>query len=266
MSENPQPASNNPHRSTGTALVTGATSGLGAEFCTQLAARGSDLVIVARDELRLAELAVRLQARFAIDVQVLAADLVTDAGVQLVSDRLSQATAQVSLLVNNAGFGLRGNFADNDLGDELDLLRIHTQTPLVLMHAAMRAMGSGSGGRVINVASVAAYTPRGSYSAAKALIVNFSRWANVFYADRGISVTALCPGFVRTEFHDRMGTDKSKIPAWSWLDAPSVARQALSDSDAGKSVSVPSLRYKLAVAVARIAPDSLVERLARRGR
>lgn len=266
MSENLPPATSNPHRSMGTALITGATSGLGAQFCSQLAAKGRDLVIVARDEQRLAELAARLQAQFAIDVQILAADLVSDAGVQLVAARLAQTAAPVSLLVNNAGFGLRGNFSDNDLGEELDHLRIHTQTPLVLMHAALRAMGSGPGGRIINVASVAAYTPRGSYSAAKAMMVNFSRWANVFYAGRGISVTALCPGFVRTEFHDRMGADKSKIPAWGWLTAPDVVRQALKDSEAGKSVSVPSVRYKLAIAVARIAPDALVERLARRGR
>ncbi|GAA5226739.1 SDR family NAD(P)-dependent oxidoreductase [Paeniglutamicibacter antarcticus] len=266
MDENPTPTSNNPHRGRGTALITGATSGLGAQFCAQLAAKGLDLVIVARDGQRLAELAARLQAQFAVDIQVLAADLVSDAGVQLVADRLSRSNAPVSLLVNNAGFGMLGNFADNDLDAELRHLRIHTQTPLVLMHAALRAMGLGAGGRIINVASVAAYTPRGSYSAAKAMMVNFSRWANVFYADRGISVTALCPGFVRTEFHDRMGADQSKIPAWAWLTAENVVRQALEDSEAGKSVSVPSALYKIAVAVARIAPDALVERLARRGR
>ena len=266
MDENPTPTSNNPHRGRGTALITGATSGIGAQFCAQLAAKGLDLVIVARDGQRLAELAARLQAQFAVDIQVLDADLVSDAGVQLVTDRLSRSNAPVSLLVNNAGFGLLGNFADNDLDAELGHLRIHTQTPLVLMHAALRAMGSGAGGRIINVASVAAYTPRGSYSAAKAMMVNFSRWANVFYADRGIAVTALCPGFVRTEFHDRMGADKSKIPAWAWLTAENVVRQALEDSEAGKSVSVPSALYKIAVVVARIAPDALVERLARRGR
>ena len=266
MSDFLPPKASNPHRSPGTALVTGATSGLGAEFCAQLAARGHDLVITARDGQRLAELAARLHARFAINVEVLAADLVTDEGTERVSARLAKTSHPVSLLVNNAGYGLRGNFADNDLGEELDHLRIHTQTPLVLMHAALNAMGSGSGGRIINVASVAAFTPRGSYSAAKALIVNFSRWANVFYAGRGILVTAVCPGFVRTEFHDRMGADKTRIPAWGWLEAQDVVRQALADNDAGKSVSVPSLRYKLATALARIAPDSLVERMARRGR
>lgn len=260
------PEPRNPHRSRGTALVTGATAGLGAEFCTQLAAQGHDLVIVARDKTRLDEVAARLHAQFAVHVEVLAADLVTDEGTAAVAARLALESSPVSLLVNNAGFGLRGNFADNDLGEELAHLRIHTQTPLVLMHAAIDAMGTRGGGRIINVASIAAFTPRGSYSAAKAMMVNFSRWANVFYAERGISVTASCPGFVRTEFHDRMGVDKSRIPAWGWLNAPDVVRRALGDSEAGKSISIPSKRYKIGAGLARIAPDALVERLARRGR
>lgn len=266
MNEFLPPETRNPHRSQGTALITGATSGLGTEFCMQLASRGHDLVIVARDNGALTELATRLRAQFAIDVEVLPADLVTDAGVESVAARLADSARPIRALINNAGFGLRGNFADNNLQDELGHLRIHTQTPLVLMHAALNALTTAGGGQIINVASVAAFTPRGSYSAAKGLIVNFSRWANVFYADRGISVTALCPGFVHTDFHQRMGVDKSTVPPWGWLHAPDVVRQGLSDSDAGKSMSVPSRRYKIAVALARIAPDALVEKLARRGR
>ncbi|MFI8414821.1 SDR family NAD(P)-dependent oxidoreductase [Paeniglutamicibacter gangotriensis] len=266
MNEFLPPETRNPHRSQGTALITGATSGLGTEFCMQLASRGHDLVIVARDSGALTELATRLRAQFAIDVEVLPADLVTDAGVESVAARLADSARPIRALINNAGFGLRGNFADNNLQDELGHLRIHTQTPLVLMHAALNALTTAGGGQIINVASVAAFTPRGSYSAAKGLIVNFSRWANVFYADRGISVTALCPGFVHTDFHQRMGVDKSTVPPWGWLHAPDVVRQGLSDSDAGKSMSVPSRRYKIAVALARIAPDALVEKLARRGR
>ena len=266
MNEFLPPETRNPHRSQGTALITGATSGLGTEFCMQLASRGYDLVIVARDSGALTELATRLRAQFAIDVEVLPADLVTDAGVESVAARLADSARPIRALINNAGFGLRGNFADNNLQDELGHLRIHTQTPLVLMHAALNALTTAGGGQIINVASVAAFTPRGSYSAAKGLIVNFSRWANVFYADRGISVTALCPGFVHTDFHQRMGVDKSTVPPWGWLHAPDVVRQGLNDSDAGKSMSVPSRRYKIAVALARIAPDAIVEKLARRGR
>ena len=260
------PETTNPHRSRGTALVTGATAGLGAEFCTQLAAQGHDLVIVARDESRLDEVAARLHAQFAVEVEVLAADLVTDEGTALVAARLA--------LESNPGV-TTGQQRRVRIARELcrQQPRRRARPPahphpdaLVLMHAAINAMGARGGGRIINVASVAAFTPRGSYSAAKAMMVNFSRWANVFYAERGISVTALCPGFVHTEFHDRMGSDKSRIPAWGWLNAQNVVRQALGDSEAGKSLSIPSKRYKIAVALARFAPDALVERLARRGR
>jgi short-subunit dehydrogenase len=249
-----------------TALITGATSGLGAEFARQLASQGYGLVLVARNVRRLEDFADTLRARYATQVEVLPADLVTDEGAETVAERLADVDRPVTMLVNNAGFGMKGNFADNELSDELEHVRIHTRTPLVLMHAALRTMGTIGGGRIINVASVAAFTPRGTYSAAKAFLVNFSRWANVFYRDRGISVTAICPGFVHTEFHDRMKVSKKSIPAWSWLNAEDVVRFGLTDALAGKSVSIPTTKYKVISTIARLAPDALVERIARRGR
>lgn len=249
-----------------TALITGATAGLGAEFARQLASRGHGLVLVARNGERLEAFAGDLAARYAVPVETIRADLVTDEGIEAVSRRLADLDHPVTMLVNNAGHGLRGNFADNDLAQELEHLRIHTETPLALAHAALGAMTSLGGGKIINVASVAAFTPRGTYSAAKALLVNFSRWANLYYRDRGITVTALCPGLVRTEFHERMQMSTKGIPSWAWLEADHVVSVALTDANAGKSVSVPSTRYKLASAFARLAPDALVERLARLGR
>lgn len=249
-----------------TALITGASAGLGAEFARQLASRGYGLVLVARNAERLSDLAADLTARYAVPVETIRADLVTDEGIAAVSGRLSDPDRPITMLVNNAGHGLKGNFADNDLAEELEQLRIHTETPLVLAHAALRAMSEHGGGRIINVASVAAFTPRGVYSASKALLVNFSRWANVFYRDRGITVTALCPGLVHTEFHQRMGMDKKGIPRWAWLQADRVVEVALTDASAGRSVSIPSARYRIAATVARIAPDSLVERIGRLGR
>jgi uncharacterized protein len=249
-----------------TSLVTGATSGLGAEFARQLASQGDALVLVARDAARLEEVASALRARYAVPVETITADLVTDEGIDRVAERLASAEDPVTMLVNNAGYGLTGNFADNDLADELRHLRIHTEAPLRLAHSALRSMAAQGGGRIVNVASVAAFTPRGTYSAAKALIVNFSRWANVFYRDRGISVTAVCPGFVHTEFHDRMGLDKRRMPRRLFLEPEQVVREALTDASEGKSVSIPSLRYKGISLAARILPDRLVERVARRGR
>lgn len=249
-----------------TALITGATAGLGAEFARQLAAQGYSLVLVARDQERLDSTAESLRARYAVQVQTISADLVTEAGVQTVANRLADANHPVTTLVNNAGYGLTGNFADNDLADELTHLGIHIRTPMILSHAALRTMAEIGGGRIINVASAAAFTPRGTYSAAKAFMVNFSRWANVFYRDRGITVTAVCPGFTHTEFHDRMQIDKKSIPAWSWLEAEEVVRSGLTDAMAGRSVSIPSTKYKIITFLARIAPDALVARIAQRGR
>ncbi|GER24262.1 dehydrogenase [Zafaria cholistanensis] len=249
-----------------TALITGGTSGLGAEFAQQLAARGHGLVLVARDRRRLADVAAGLRARYAVPVETLAADLLAPEGVAEVAGRLGDTANPVNMLVNNAGHGLAGNFADNGLQEELDLLRIHAEVPLALAHAALQAMAQTGGGRIVNVASVAAFTPNGTYSAAKALLVNFSRWANVFYRDRQISVTALCPGLVHSEFHDRMGLDKRSIPSWMWLTADHVVREGLTDANAGKPVSIPSARYKAMALVARLAPDTVVERLVRRSR
>ena len=118
----------------------------------------------------------------------------------------------------------------------------------------------------MNVASVAGFTPRGSYSALKAAMINFSRWANFTYRKRGVTVMALCPGLVHTEFHQRMGMDKASVPRWMWLHTEDVVRAALKDLSAGKAISIPSRRYRVLAFIARNAPSSLVATLAARGR
>jgi uncharacterized protein len=237
-----------------TALVTGATAGLGAEFARQLAEQGHHLVLVARDSGRLRAAADALERDYSITAEVLPADLADDAGVAAVVERLQDAGRPVDVLVNNAGIGLLHSFEKNSLEDEKRHLRLHVQTPLELCHAALQGMLRRGSGRVINVASVAAFANRGSYSAAKAWQVSFSRWANLAYASSGVKVTALCPGFTHTEFHDRMGMDKSVAPGWMWLDARRVVRDGLADNQRGKAVSIPSKRYKVVSAVARILP------------
>jgi uncharacterized protein len=124
-----------------------------------------------------------------------------------------------------------------------------------LMHAALQQMLPRGSGVILNVASVAGFTPRGSYGAAKAWLLSFSRWANLHYRPRGITVTALAPGLVRTEFHQRMGVRTDTLPGFAWLDAERVVRIALRHAARGRAVSVPTLRYKLAVALARALPD-----------
>jgi short-subunit dehydrogenase len=241
-----------------TALITGASAGLGSEFARQLAAQGCDLVLVARNRARLEETAANLERRYGVTAEVLPADLTDDAGVAAVVGRLSDPQRPVGVLVNNAGIGLLHNFEDNHISEEKKHLKLHGETAMELTHAALKGMLERGGGRIINVASIAAFLPRGTYSAAKAWLVSFSRWANLAYGKQGIKVTAVCPGFTHTEFHDRMGMDKSVAPSWAWLHAERVVREGLADNVRGKAVSIPSKRYKVVAAVARVAPARLV--------
>ncbi|WP_445155580.1 SDR family NAD(P)-dependent oxidoreductase [Arthrobacter sp. Hor0625] len=242
----------------GTALVTGATAGLGAEFARQLAGQGHDVVLVARDEARLRACAAELENRYGIHAEPLAADLADDAGVAVVVERLKDPARPVEVLVNNAGIGLLHEFADNPVAEEKRHLKLHVETALELTHAALQGMLARESGRIINVASVAAFLPRGTYSAAKAWLLSFSRWANLAYAARGVKVTAVCPGFTHTEFHDRMGMDKTVAPRWMWLQSGQVVREGLADNAKGKAVSIPSRRYKLLTAATRVLPARLV--------
>ncbi len=247
-----------------TALITGASAGLGSEFARQLAAKGCNLVLVARNRARHEETAAGLEQRNGITAEVLPADLTDDAGVAAVVGRLSEPQRPVGILVNNAGIGLLHNFEDNPISEEKKHLKLHGETAMELTHAALKGMLERGSGRIINVASIAAFLPRGTYSAAKAWLVSFSRWANLTYRPRGIKVTAVCPGFTHTEFHDRMGMDKSVAPSWAWLNAERVVREGLADNERGKAVSIPSKRYKAVAALARVAPARLVAGPARK--
>lgn len=250
-----------------TALITGASAGLGAEFARQLARRRADLVLVARSADALDQLAAELRSEHGVAVEVIASDLATDEGVERVASRLRDAGDPVDLLINNAGFGLPLQFADNDIDDEVRHLRVHVEASMRLMHAALQVM-RGRGGRIVNVASVAGFISRSTYSACKAWLIGFSRWANAEYAGDGVSVTAVCPGFTHTSFHERMGLAPGNegVPPIMWLDARDVVREGLRDAARGRAVSVPSLRYKALVALTRVLPPSLTARVARRGR
>ncbi|MGN8026133.1 SDR family NAD(P)-dependent oxidoreductase [Microbacterium sp. 22242] len=250
-----------------TALITGASAGLGAEFARQLAARGADLVLVARSQDALDALAAELTASRGVVVEVIVADLAREDGVGRVASRISDAQRPIDLLVNNAGFGLPLQFADNDIADEVRHLRVHVEAPMRLMHAALGVM-RGRGGRIVNVASVAGFISRSTYSACKRWLIGFSRWANDEYARDGVTVTALCPGFVHTTFHERMGLGAGEegVPAFLWLDAPYVVRAGLRAAARGRGVVIPSLRYRAMIAGSRLVPRSLTTRIARRGR
>ncbi|MBH5335329.1 SDR family NAD(P)-dependent oxidoreductase [Streptomyces pactum] len=247
-----------------TALITGSTAGIGAAFARRLAARGAapagrpgggfDLVLVARDEERLREQAEQLHDRHGVEVEVLRADLSREEGIAAVEARLSDPRRPVDLLVNNAGFGHRGTYLDVPMSDELEMLKVHCEAVLRLTTAAVRPMRERGRGGVVNVASVAAFLPRGTYGASKAWVVQFTQGAARDLAASGVRLMALCPGFVRTEFHQRAGMDTGNIPEWMWLDADRLVAAALKDLARGKAVSVPDARYKTLMGLAKLAP------------
>lgn len=250
-----------------TAVVTGASSGLGAEYARQLADRGADIVLVGRDRAALDDVAAHVRER-GRTADVLVADLVDAAGLEAVVARVADPRHPIEILVNSAGHGLPLAFERNDVEAEVRHLRLHDEVPLRLMHAALGPMLSRGHGRILNVASIAAFMPRSTYGAVKQLIVSFSRWANVAYGPRGVTVTAVCPGFVHTNFHERLGLSPGQegIPAALWLDATTVVRESLRDLARGKAVSVPSLRYKLVRRLLPLLPDRIVAGIGQRGR
>ncbi|WP_106813582.1 SDR family NAD(P)-dependent oxidoreductase [Microbacterium timonense] len=251
-----------------TVLITGASSGLGAEYARQLAARGAHLVLVARDRAVLEDNAAQLRRAYGVEVEMLPADLLTPRELEKVVARVADESRPVEMLVNNAGFGLPLAFERNDISDEVDHLRLHVEVPMLLTHAALGPMLARGHGRIVNIASVAAFIPRSTYGACKGWLVSFSRWANGRYAGSGVTVTAVCPGYTHTDFHHRMGLPPGEegVPAALWLDARAVVRDSLRDVARGAAVSVPSLRYKLLTGLARLAPPSWAARVGERGR
>jgi uncharacterized protein len=250
-----------------TALVTGATAGIGAAFARQLAGGGYQLILVARDAERLRTAAGELTATHGVRTVVLPADLSTAEGVGAVEQRLRDVDESIDLLINNAGFTLNRSFLRTSPEDEERLLRINVTAVMRLTHAALPGMVARGHGGIVNVSSVsgfAATMPGSTYPATKAWVTNFTESVALAAKPFGVRVLALCPGYTRTEFHQRAGIDMSRTPGWMWMDADTVARTALRDLARGKLVSVPGWRYKVAVAGMRLAPRRLLQRAARR--
>jgi uncharacterized protein len=249
-----------------TALVTGPTAGIGRSFAHQLAARGHDLVLVARDRARLESEAQELRTSYDVQVEVLPADLAVRAELEAVEERLADPARPIDLLVNNAGFGLRRRFLDNSVEDEQAMLDVLVTAVMRLCHAALGPMAERGHGGIINVSSVASFLPRGSYAAAKAWVNSFGVWAAHEYRPRGVTVTTLCPGFTRTEFHQRMDVRPGSAPDFMWLDPDELVATALADFAKGKVWSVPSPQYKLITTAARLVPAGLLQRFQSLGR
>lgn len=245
-----------------TALVTGASSGIGLTFARHLAQKGLDLVLVARSADRLEQVAAECRAMGAPQVQVLPADLATAAGITTVADRL--ASGDVHTLVNNAGLSVGKEFADAALDELTHQLRVNVQAVLQLTHAALPGMRARGSGAIINVASIAALLPgRGTtYSASKAWVVNFTEGLATDLAGTGIRVQALCPGFVRTSFHRTAGIDMARTPDWMYTDSDHLVATSLRDLARGKVLSVPGALYSAIAVVTRLLPRPLLRRVA----
>ncbi|ASY25925.1 SDR family NAD(P)-dependent oxidoreductase [Candidatus Planktophila versatilis] len=241
------------------ALVTGATAGIGESFTRLLASKGYNIALVARDEVRLHERAAGLREKYGIQTFVLPADLATKGGVKLVEKYIQ--SYEIEVLINNAGFGINKAFTASSLGDEQDLLNVLVRTPMRLMHVILPGMKERKSGTIINVSSVAGFIAGGTYSAAKSYLTVLSESLNTELKGTGVIVSALCPGFTRTEFHQRGRMKMKGLPSFMWLNADKLVAQSWKDARAHQPVSVPGWQYKLLVAIISIAPRSFVRQI-----
>jgi uncharacterized protein len=226
----------------GHALVTGASAGIGQAFAEALAARGHDLVIVARRAPRLDELADAIRQQHGRSVETVVADLSTADGVAGVAARLAADAPPIELLVNNAGFGTSGRFWELDAGREAEEIRLNIEALVALTHAALGAMIPRGRGGVINVSSVAGYQPTpwgATYGATKAFVSSFTNAIHEELRGTGIRMLTLAPGFTHTEFHEVSGDDVSQLPGVLWQTPHEVVDAALRAYDRGRAVCTP---------------------------
>lgn len=242
------------------ALVTGASSGIGAEIARRLAQRGvGELVLVARRTERLAKIASELSSAHGTEVETLTADLGADEGRTRVEQRLAETDRPVDLLVNNAGLGTGGRFTDVDIDAFDHQVQVNVVAAMRLMHAALGPMASRGSGAVMNISSVAAWQalPGSSvYSAGKAFVLQLGEAVHGELRGTGVTVTGVCPGFTRTEFHDAMTgeEDTRAIPGFAWMQAGAVVDAAIDATAAGKAVCVPGLGYRVLATISDVAP------------
>ena len=241
----------------GVALVTGGTSGIGAAFARNLAAEGYDLVLVARSVDRLEKMASELRAT-GRSVEIIQVDLSDRDAVNRVAERLEDPLRPIDIMVNNAGFGVHSSLLDKDVSAHDTAFDVMCRAVLVLSGAAARGMLPRKSGKIINVSSTAGFITMGSYSAIKAWVTSFSEGLSVELRGTGIGVTALCPGWAHTEFHTRAGIKSSSIPNFMWLDVEDIVTACLRDVKRGKVISIPSVRYRALIGLARHVPKSAV--------
>lgn len=242
------------------ALITGASSGIGAAFARKLASLGYDLVLVARREARLKQMVADLQSQFPIHAEALAVDLSHSTGIERVEQRISQLT-NIQILVNSAGFGDPGTFAENSLEQTLAVIDVHIVATTRLSRAVLPGMIARNSGTIINVSSIGAFTARPSielvYCASKAYLNMFSEGlqAQLDLQGTNIRIQALCPGFTHTEFHDNPVYEaqqiKTRIPSWLWMSADEVVEASLRGLKRRQVIYIPGILNRFIVVLAR---------------
>ncbi|MFI5233272.1 MAG: SDR family NAD(P)-dependent oxidoreductase [Gemmatimonadales bacterium] len=246
------------------ALVTGASAGIGKVFAQRLAASGHDLLLVARDGVRLQRIADDLSLQYGINAEAMPADLARDEGMRSVANRISQME-RLDCLVNNAGFGTRGKLVTRPVAEQATMLELHVMAPMLLTRAALPSMIARGSGTIINVASVASFIYSAgnvNYCATKAYLRVFTEGLATELIGTGVNVQALCPGFTRTEFHERAAIDMKATPAILWLDATRVVDESLAQAARrGATVCIPGARYKMIVLLIRYLPQWFVSLL-----
>ncbi|MEA9984713.1 MULTISPECIES: SDR family NAD(P)-dependent oxidoreductase [Subtercola] len=247
-----------------TAMVTGGTSGIGAAFARALAKRGDSLVLVARDQARLDETASSLATEFGIAVETVSADLSNRDDVVRVAALLERETNPIEILVNNAGFGVHTALLAIDTTPHERAFDVMCRTVLMLGASAGRTMRTRGAGTIINVSSTSGYITMGSYSAIKAWVTSYTEGLAVELRGSGVQVTALCPGWVHTEFHSRAGIRESSIPGFLWIDVDRLVDDALRDAEKGKVISIPSARFKFLMFFARHLPRTTIRAISGR--